>query len=265
MKIKAFIKKFLQHSDPKKYEQSIRSLDFKRILAEDPICANDKRFDGTELVSTNLESTTLYTEMHKSLAIKYKLSEIATAEDDFNKSLQILNWVRLNTFYNGSPLYKVTDNSLDILKHSFGKKFKNAINCRSRAIVFSDCLVAIGIKAYPVCMQSAKFQNCHFTCRVYIKELKKWCLFDPSFGCWFSNKAGNPIDIFETRDLFLRNDEPTVNGYSFNGTTECLDVYMNLFLKNCISNLSTWRDNSGDRRKSKNYAYAKRFDAKLPN
>ena len=67
-------------------------------------------------------------------------------------------------------------------------------------------------------------------------------------GCWFSDKAGNPIDIFEMREMFLQGDEPVVNGYNFNGTTECFEVYINCFLKMCISNLSTWRDNSMDRR-----------------
>ena len=67
----------------------------------------------------------------------------------------------------------------------------------------------------------------------------------------------------EIREMFLQDDEPIVNGYNFNGTTECLDVYINAFLKMCISNLSTWRDNSMDRRDKKKLSDKKKFNGKI--
>lgn len=151
------------------------------------------------------------------------------------------------------------------MNYAFGKTFRNAINCRLKAIAFADCLVAVGIKAYPVCMQSTEFKNCHFTCRAYISELDKWCVFDPSFGCWFADQNGKPIDIFEMREMFLQGEEPTVIGYNLNGTAECFDVYINAFIKCCISNLSTWCDNSMNRRNTKKLPEKKKFNAKLPN
>ena len=96
-------------------------------------------------------------------------------------------------------------------------------------------------------------------------KLVKWCVFDPSFGCWFSDKSGNPLDVYDLRKMFLHGEEPTVIGYNFNGTTECFDVYINAFIKTCISNLSTWQDNSMDRRNTKKIADKKKFNAKLPN
>lgn len=203
--------------------------------------------------------------MHRIIAEKYNLFEVATAQKDFEKVIQVLTWLTQNTFYNGAQIHLLSDNTLDILKYSFGKPFKNAINCRAKAIALADCLVAVGIKAYPVCMCSVKSRNCHFTCRAYISELNKWCIFDPSFGCWFSDSNENPIDIFEIREMFLQNNEPIVHGYNFNGTTECFDVYMNGFLKVCISNLSTWHDNSMDRRDTKKLPDRKEFKCKIPN
>ena len=265
MNIKTLIKCLPYQANPKKYEQFVRNLDYKKLLIEDPFTVKDKALENKELIENTLINKIAYFEMHKELDVKYGLTSIATADTDFEKTLQILDWLTENTFYNGAQMHFITDNTIDILKYAFGKSFKNAINCRWKAIAFADCLVAIGIKAYPVCMMSSEFKNCHFTCRVYITELNKWCAFDPSFGCWFADKEGNSIDILEMREMFLQDEEPVVNGYNFNGTTECLDVYVNGFLKHCISNLSTWRDNSMDRRDTKKLPDRKRFDAKLSN
>ena len=266
MNIKALIKSLPLQTNPKKYEQFVRELDYKKMLAEDPVEIRDKYYlENENLVETDLAHTSATYELHNKLNEKYNLSEVATADTDFEKVIQVLNWLTQNTFYNGAQIHSLTDNTLDILKYAFGKSFKKALCCRLKAISFADCLVAVGIKAYPVCMCSTVLKNCHFTCQAYISELDKWCVFDPSFGCWFADKAGNPIDIFEMREIFLQGDEPVVKGYNFNGTTECFDVYINCFLKMCISNLSTWRDNSMGRRDKTKIIDKKKFNGKIPN
>ena len=266
MNVKILIKCLSLQFDPKKYEMFVKKLDYKKLLGEEPVEISDKCYlDNGALAETALEHTCKYFELHRKLNERYMLSAVAGDDGDFKKAVRLLNWLTENTFYNGAMLRYITDNTIEILDYAFGKTFRNAINCRLKAISFADCLVAAGIKAYPVCMQSTGFKNCHFTCRVYISELDKWCIFDPSFGCWFADKSGNPLDIFEMREMFLQDEEPAVIGYSFNGTEECLDEYMNGFLKLCISNLSTWCDNSMDRRNTKKLPEKKRFNAKLPN
>ena len=265
MNIKAYFTSLPLQKNPKKYEQFVNNLDYKKLLADDLFCTKDKFFNDQDLIATNLEKTTAYFELHSQLGGKYHLSDIATAETDFEKVLQVLHWLTAHTFYNGAQMHMLTDNTVDILQYAFAKSFKNAINCRAKAIAFADCLVSVGIKAYPVCMMSTSFKNCHFTCRAYISELDKWCVFDPSFGCWFADTNGKPIDIFEMRELFLQDKEPVLQGYSFNGTTQCQAVYVNVFLKMCISNLSTWQDNSMDRRDTKKIPDRKKFNAKLPD
>ena len=47
--------------------------------------------------------------------------------------------------------------------------------------------------------------------------------------CQFSDKNGNPIDGLEMREMFLQGEEPTINGYNFNGSTEWSDEYMSVF------------------------------------
>ena len=264
MRIKVLLE-CIKVQNKKRYIEYVKNFDYKRALAEDPLTKRDKFQNNEDPFVTNIDNITSYRDFHKQITNKFKLSNIATDNSDFEKVLQILNWLKEHTFYNGAQIIPICDNTLDILNYSFDKPFKNAINCRLKAIAFADCLVAVGIKAYPVCMISTKFKSCHFTCQAYISELDKWCVFDPSFGCWFSNSNGTPIDIFEMRELFLKNIEPTVNGYNFNGTNECFDVYVNSFLKLCISNLTTWQDNSTDRRTKRKLSKKKEFKSKIPN
>ncbi len=258
------ISSFFFHSDKDKYISFVASSDYKSDLEKAPLRITDKGYNGAELTDTTVEDITQITPLHRKIAEKYKLHNIANGNGDFEKTVQIINWLTENTYYNGMQYKGVTDNSLDILEFSFGKPFENAINCRHKAIAFADCLTAIGIKAYPVCMVANDQKGNHFTCRVYISELDKWCMFDPSFGCWFSDESNNPLDIFEVRELFLSNKEPVIHGYNFNGTDKCKDVYINSFLKCCMSNLSTWQDNSLDRRDSKSFSKRKQFASGIP-
>lgn len=247
-----------------KYIDYVSEFDYKKDLADEPICIKDMASDNEALTKTEMSKIISVSEIHLELKEKYDLSAVATANSDFEKALQILDWLTNHTYYSGAQMRMLTDNSLDILDYSFDKPFTRAINCRYKAIVFADCLVAVGIKAFPVAMVSSDFSGSHFTCMAYISEIDKWCSFDPSFGCWFSDENKNPLDIFEIRELFLQGYEPVVNGYNFNGTQDCFDVYLNGFMKYCISNLSTWADNSMDRRTEKNYSDRKQFNSVIP-
>lgn len=247
-----------------RYICSVETMDYEKMLAKEPVCIKDKAYDGESFSETDLEKVTAFREMHSEISEKYNLASVAEAQKDFDKVLQVLSWLTENTWYNGSQMWLLKDDTRDILSYAFDKPFYRAINCRWKAVAFADCLVSVGIKAYPVCMQSADYGACHFTCRVYISELDKWCVFDPSFGCWFSDAKGEPIDILEMRELFLQDKEPVVHGYNFNSSERGLEAYVNGFLKLCISNLSTWEDNSQDKRESKSFSKRKEFNAEMP-
>ncbi len=247
-----------------KYISFVAGIDYEKELKDEPVSVIDKASDKEALTETELTKTIARYKMHDELEEKYHLSSVAIAETDLERTQQILFWLTEHTFYSGAQMKLLTDNPLDILEYSFDKPFRRAINCRYKAIVLADCLVAVGINAIPVCMQSAEFNGCHFTCMVYIKEIDKWCSFDPSFGCWFSDDKGQPVGIFEIREMFINGLEPEVHGYNFNGTEECFDEYMNGFMKYCISNLSTWEDNSSDRRDKNNFSDRKQFVSKIP-
>lgn len=247
-----------------KYAEYVSEMDYEEALLKEPVCIKDMASEDRELTETELDKIIKPYDFHTQLNEKYNLSDIATADSDSDKAVQILEWLTKHTYYSGMQMKMLNDDTLKILDYSFDKPFNRAINCRYRAIAFADCLVAVGIKAFPVAMVSSEFTGSHFTCLVYISEEDKWCSFDPSFGCWFTDEEGELLDIFEIRELFLENKEPVVKGYSFNGKQENFDVYMNSFLKFCVSNLSTWADNSIDRRSENTFSGRKQFSSAIP-
>lgn len=258
------IDKIIVQFSSEKYAEYVSEMDYEEALLKEPVCVKDMSSEDRELTETGLDKIIKPYDFHAQLNEKYNLSDIATADSDFDKAVQILEWLTEHTYYSGMQMKMLNDDTLEILDYSFDKPFNRAINCRYRAIAFADCLVAVGIKAFPVAMVSSEFTGSHFTCLVYISEEDKWCSFDPSFGCWFTDEDGELLDIFEIRELFLEKKEPVVKGYSFNGKQENFDVYMNSFLKFCISNLSTWADNSTDRRSENTFSGRKQFSSAIP-
>ena len=249
------------------YLSHVRNMDCEKVLGNEPLIISDKQSDGKELKKARLSDVVSQADIHSQLFEKYSLGEVAGDGTDFEKTVAILKWLTENTRYSGVSMKYRPDNGLGILDSSFRKPFKYSINCRDKAIAFADCLIAVGIKAYPVCMLGSKFVNCHFNCHVYLRELDKWCNFDPSFGCWFTDENGDLLDAFEIRRLFTKNSEPVIHGYDFNGTTESIGVYKICFLKSCMSNLSTWENNfieTRQKRKTNSGRNFKVFDCELP-
>lgn len=207
-----------------------------------------------------------YLPLHKTLCKKYDLRRLAGEGGDFEKTVCLMQWLTDNTFYNGASSKWKSDNSAEILEYAFGKDFSHAINCREKAIVFADCLLAAGIYAYPVCMISEQNKGCHFTVQVYLREQNRWALFDPSFNCWFSEN-GRLLNVWELRDLFLAGKEPEIQNYSFNRTDRCKDIYKEGFIKQNLTNITTWQDNSMERRgyKANDWNSKKAFKTKLPD
>lgn len=90
---------------------------------------------------------------------------------DTENSLNIMNYLTQHTHYCGATSNVLPDNTLDILKYSFDKSFVNALNCRFKALVLTDVLIAYGIKALPILLRSEN-NGVHFVVHIYSKEQK---------------------------------------------------------------------------------------------
>lgn len=239
-----------------KYFDYVDSCEYKKVPLS--VGSTDK------LKDTDCENLFQHIDKYDELIEKYGLNQIAVGSNDFEKAVAVMQWLTDNTMYSGVQLSALPDDTRQFLDFSFGKPFKNALNCRYKAITLTDLLIALGIKAYPMALQDGQGGN-HFVVHIYCKECKKWAVADPSFNAYFTDENGNVLNVYELRNLFLENKMPVINGYSFNGTERCKTNYINYFIKQCLTNISTWHDNSMDcRTEPKKWKKKKLFDYKLP-
>lgn len=203
--------------------------------------------DNEAILETTQDKLFTPIELHYELNNKYSLLKIAGEGDALSKACNLMVWLSDHTWYSGASIGWNPDNSLKILEYSFDMGFKKALCCRERAIVLADLLIAVGCKAYPICMKSAKNMAVHFTVHVFDEIAKKWILIDPSFNVIFKVE-NNFVNAYELRQALLEGKNFECHGYSFNHTKKCLDIYKELFIKQCMSNLSTWNDCSMEKR-----------------
>jgi hypothetical protein len=204
--------------------------------------------------------TFAYLKVYDEFNRQFKLNEIAGSGDTFNKSLNIMNWISMNTQYNGySSLPPVKSD--EIIEFSFSKGFDGAINCANKAILLSDCLMSIGIIALPVWIQNQivdadnKYFGCgsvHVVVHIYIQEKNKWIMFDPSFNAYISDNNGNILNLVEIRSIYRKSNsdrELNLNNYSFNGNPELFkDFYISDFIIKHLFTINTWYGNGYEKR-----------------
>ena len=218
-----------------------------------------------KLKETNNENLFQHIAEYDELLEKYNLKQIAVGNNDFEKALALMQWLTDNTLYSGIQLHFLPDDTKSILEFTAEKSFANAINCRDKAIVLTDLLIALGIKAYPISLIDNKQSGNHFVVHIYCKECNKWVVADPSFNTYFTDESGNALNVYELRNLFLENKMPEIKGYNFNETDRCRNEYINYFIKQCLTNIATWHDNSMDcRTEPRKWAKKKSFEYKLP-
>jgi hypothetical protein len=139
---------------------------------------------------------------------KYDLDDIAGKRDDFSKSVNLLFWLSKNCYHNGNFDFKREFNSINLLEYSFQKGKEYGINCKALSAILTDCLLSLGLIARTIfiCPFSIYDEDNHVITHVYINELKKWIMLDPTFNCYVMDKDKNPLNIFEIREL-LANQE----------------------------------------------------------
>lgn len=149
---------------------------------------------------------------YSELSAAYKLNDIAGNKSDFDKALNLLNWISSNIYHYGSYDNHVTNTAMELFKYALGKGEKNGINCRSLSIALTECLLAIGIKArtvYIMPFSPYDFDN-HVVCEAWIAELDKWVMLDPTYNLYATHN-NVPLSILELRSLLAQQEEINFN------------------------------------------------------
>ena len=116
----------------------------------------------------------------------------------------------------------------------YSKEYRNGINCRGLAIVLSELLRCIGLKAYHVtCMPyNTQDNDCHVITEVYCNDLNKWIMLDPSFNLYVMHNEVI-LNVTELRGS-LENELNLTCYYKINhnGDNYSFNDYQNYMAKN---------------------------------
>jgi len=169
----------------KRYHRLLaKGSDFARADAVDVAFTYD--FDDTRLAE---------------LDAKWVLSGIAGAGDTQTRALKLLHWLCAHTRH-GNPilpegLQRHADELLDWCFDQPG----NDPNCMHLSVILSECLLAVGIKAYALwCFPKVYKGDNHVVVQVWLPEGERWIMLDPSWDVYLMDKAGRILSAPEVRE-----------------------------------------------------------------
>jgi len=180
--------------------------------------------------------------VHDKLRKAYQLDAIAGQGSDFTRALHLMDWLCAHTWYNGGSiwsayLFQRRENSARMLRYAYDKPFARALNCKHRALLLADCLLALGIPALPLWLRNERWQEDgsvstfrHCVVHVWLRDERRWVMLDPSFGSYITGENGCALHLIEIQTLHRHGEELRLAQYSFNGTQDCRELYLEGFL-----------------------------------
>jgi hypothetical protein len=131
----------------------------------------------------------------------YPVENIAGNGNDFSKAKELLHWLFNHTYHKGDYSGGIANNSLDLLTYAYDKGLEFGINCVCLSKILTECLLAIGIYAKQVFIMpcSPYDGDNHCVTHVFLSELNKWVMFDPTLNAYFVNTEGKYLNLLEIR------------------------------------------------------------------
>lgn len=151
---------------------------------------------------------------------RYELSKIAGDESDLTKTLNLLHWLSNNTFHNGNYNGLIPNNSIDLMNYTFAKGEEAGVHCFALATILTDCYLSVGLKARKVFIMPCNPYEAdnHVVTIVYINELRKWIMVDPSFDGYMMDKNGTILSPWEARQVLSEQEFIQLNPeFNYNG------------------------------------------------
>lgn len=140
---------------------------------------------------------------YKTLLERYGIDQIAGEGTAFERSVRLLHWMSPKLTHKSDYDNHVPFNSLDLLAYSLDNP-EQGINCRNKAIILTECCLALGIYARRVyIMPYSPFDgDNHVVTEIYDPALGKWVMLDPTTDCYFIDENDVPLSLLEIRDHF---------------------------------------------------------------
>jgi len=138
------------------------------------------------------------------LDAKWGLSDIAGEGDTQTRALNLLHWLCAHTIKgNPSSLPEGLEWHAQSLLDWCYDQPESFPNCMQLSIILSECLLAVGIKAYALwCFPEVYVNDNHVVVQVWLPEEERWIMLDPSFNLYVMDETGRILDARELRGNF---------------------------------------------------------------
>ena len=139
---------------------------------------------------------------YETLLEKYPIKEIAGDGSEYERAFRLMNEYapRLNHHSNFDNSVKIT--ALSLLEYGLDQP-ERGINCRCKAQVLNEMLLALGIYSRKVWImpESVYDDECHVVNEVWDTSLNKWVMMDITSNIYWVNEEGRPLSVLEIRQL----------------------------------------------------------------
>jgi transglutaminase-like putative cysteine protease len=161
----------------------------------------------------------------------YALNDIAGAGTDFEKSQSLLKWVQGTIRHDGSHPLPAQRDAISLIEYA--QSSGQGLNCRGLAIVLSESLLSVGVKARFVELLPRDFSSdSHVVTLAYLSELDQWIFLDPTYQAYFVDGTNHYLDVAEIRAGLINDSVLQANSaINYNGGPVDVD-YLHYLAKN---------------------------------
>jgi hypothetical protein len=132
---------------------------------------------------------------------QYGLKGIAGEGAERSRFLRLLDWAHRVTRGTGDIGTPDALNTPTIVE--FVRSTGQAVNCRMKAIVLQEALLALGYRSRRISLQPAREDgDTHSIVTVYSRDQGRWICLDPTFDTYFHDDHGAPLGYLEIRHAY---------------------------------------------------------------
>jgi len=139
-------------------------------------------------------------EDYAALISTYNIDDIAGNGTEFERALRLMDEFAPRLAHKSDYDNSVEMTSLALLQHSLDNK-ANGINCRSKAQILNEMLLALGIYSRKVWIMpnSGYDDDCHVVNEIWDCSLNKWIMLDITNNEYWVDESGMPLSVLEIR------------------------------------------------------------------
>ncbi|MCL2298665.1 MAG: transglutaminase-like domain-containing protein [Firmicutes bacterium] len=168
-------------------------MNYYALLAEDNNFAHE---DATDIEFTYDFDDPRLKELDKT----WGLNEIAGIGDTQARALKLMHWLCAHTKHGNPNLPEDVEWHAQGLLDWFFDKSGTGPNCMMLSIILSECLLAVGVRAYALwCFPKVYRDENHVVVQVWLPEEDCWIMLDPSWDVYVTDEVGCVLSAPELR------------------------------------------------------------------